>query len=103
MISLEGNASDTGTHCVVIAGKKLPPANFVGETPGFDLAALNTPAFRYNGNSVSRKISPFYNCILPVQFTGSNIVVGEENRLISLCELPQPIALKLLFPKHYFW
>lgn len=103
MISLQGNASDAGTQAVVIASKKLPSTKLAGEKPGLDLAALHTPAFQYNVNATARKISPLNNCIYPVLFTGSYIVVSEKKQLPAFCELPQSIALKLLFPRHYFW
>jgi hypothetical protein len=100
---LQGNAAEKGTHRLTAAGSQLPKASVFGEIAGIDLAAVITPSVHSNGNAARVKSFSFTNYINTGSYPGNSVIAVDQKHFVPLYASHQPIALKLLFPEHYFW
>lgn len=83
--------------------KQSPHTSFVKVTVKPELAAELRPGFRIAGGAARVKTLPAVSFIDATE-AGFTIFCPVLNKHYIGCHTDhQPIALKLLFPKHYFW
>jgi hypothetical protein len=100
---LKGNASEKHVHSITAAGKASSKASFIAHLTDIDLTAVSSKSTQNNGSSLRCKTFSITNFISPVSFINSTIIVADKKHFVPDYAAHIPIALKLLFPKHYFW
>lgn len=100
---LKSNAAEKPVHSITAAGKASSKASFIAHLTDLDLTAVSSKSTQSNGNSLRCKTFSITNFITPVYFINSTIIVDEKKHFVPDYAAHIPIALKLLFPEHYFW
>ena len=97
----ESSAGDVSKHTLTAKGKQFPKASLISDVASIDLAAV----IRSSGsiNNTGYQFFSFTNFINTVCFTSNTFIPFDKKYFVDPYAYHQPIALKLLFPEHYFW
>lgn len=83
--------------------KKFPKAGVAGHLAGDDCPAVIIPSGNSNSALTRYKAFHFSNHIQAVCISCSRQILPAKKYFTPTYTYCQPIGLKLVFPKHYFW
>lgn len=96
-------ANDTHIYRQDAAAKHLPATSFVTKIAKQDLVATIKSGYQVTAGAARAKVFSAGNFINTVVVGDSGVVSLNKKYFIARYTEHQPLALKLLFPKHYFW
>lgn len=97
------DANDTHIHRKDAAVKHFPATSFVNKIAKQDLVATIKSGYQVTAGAARAKVFSAGNFIDTVLVGNSGVVSLNKKYFIDRYTDHQPLALKLLFPKHYFW
>jgi len=100
---LQCSAGDARMHPLATEGRQFPKVALTRDITNLDFAAIITPSSNSYGSNTRCKSFSFTNFINTVGFISNSISCIQRKHFVDPYPSHQPIALKLLFPKHYFW
>jgi hypothetical protein len=100
---LKSNAAEKHVHSITATGKASSKASFFAHLTDIDLTAVSGKSTQNNGSSLRCKTFSIANFITPVSFINSINIAVDKKYFVPDYAAHVPIALMLLFPKHYFW
>jgi hypothetical protein len=100
---LESNAGSKSDNRTSVLKKKFSKAGVAGHLAGDDCAAVITPSGNSHSAVTRYKSFHFSNHLQAVCISCGRQLLAAEKYFAPTYTYCQPIGLKLLFPKHYFW